>query len=438
MATQDRILGGDLETLGLQATLKMLSLGGKTGQLIVTKVSDRADASLLREELQVFLNAGNITALNVAPEPQIDYLDILRLMRCLHRRETEDLRSYTGGQLFPVLHALKERGLISAAEMQQRIEFAIIQEIARALRWEHGSFEFLNNVRIADATLTPLSVDHVLLEAIRMTDEWNKGTALNLDRTSKPKWVSDFAGDLTALSLSSDLRNTVMIANGQHTIAAIAFAMLLPEARVAQYVEQLVSLGLVEVVDDVLERHMDRSLINALTVSQGQLRQEGRQSPEQRLRSLIDVMATCCNKLIAHHITYARALRGRQVPHPELVQFVDSVFLPVIRRAQADYPVIETITFTDGQILYRTLLEDLHKIVKGEQLEIYYWESALAFQRLMNEIYKLIISDELGSGQASRRFYDIWETFAQEVASEFERLHARRQPPARRGPPPNT
>src|SRR6185437_6571757 len=40
---QDRIFGGNLETLGLQATLKTLALGGKTGQLSVAATHDAVD-----------------------------------------------------------------------------------------------------------------------------------------------------------------------------------------------------------------------------------------------------------------------------------------------------------------------------------------------------------------------------------------------------------
>ena len=41
-----RILDGDLETLGLQATLKMLSLGGKTGILRVSSGSETLQIAL--------------------------------------------------------------------------------------------------------------------------------------------------------------------------------------------------------------------------------------------------------------------------------------------------------------------------------------------------------------------------------------------------------
>ena len=51
---QSRVLDGDLETLTLQSTLKMLALGGKTGALSVQSGSER---------LRIYLQDGAITSL---------------------------------------------------------------------------------------------------------------------------------------------------------------------------------------------------------------------------------------------------------------------------------------------------------------------------------------------------------------------------------------
>ena len=65
MEQQGRILDGDLETLGLQATLKMLSLGGKTGVLLVSSG---------QEHLKITLENGHILALDEPhiPSPRCD------------------------------------------------------------------------------------------------------------------------------------------------------------------------------------------------------------------------------------------------------------------------------------------------------------------------------------------------------------------------------
>ena len=71
-----RILDGDLETLGLQATLKMLSLGGKTGILRVSSGS---------ETLQIALKDGHIVALEEAGVTSPDMIEVFRLLMHLSR-----------------------------------------------------------------------------------------------------------------------------------------------------------------------------------------------------------------------------------------------------------------------------------------------------------------------------------------------------------------
>lgn len=434
MNPREKILDGDLQTLGLQATLKMLALGGKTGQLSVVTFPDHAEVGRAREVLNVYLKRGNIVALDSIPPAPIDLAEMFRLLRRLHRRDAQEIKERTGNQLPQVLAMLVERGVITPAEQQQRIEFAIIQEISRAMRWEQGTFEFLNNVRVADTTLTPLNVDQILLEAIRMVDEW-KAAGAHLRRENLPRWVPEFNGNISALALSREDVQILYLCNGQHPISAITYALLMPESRVAARVETMVGMHLIEIVDDHLERKLEQSLANALTVSHGVLKQDPRMTPEQRLMMLVDVMGTCVNKLLSHHVTFARAVRGRSMPRTEALRYLEASFGPVLRRVQDDFPISETILFQDGQIEYSEILQ-LHKFVKGDDLESLAWEVAQAFQRLMNDTFQFVVLDELGPNRSSRRYMEMWETFAQEIAGEMERHYVRRiATPRRSGQP---
>ncbi|MBA3826180.1 MAG: DUF4388 domain-containing protein [Ktedonobacterales bacterium] len=422
---QGRIIGGDLETLGLQATLKMLALGGKTGQLSVAATHDAVDGRTVRERLDIYLKKGNIVALNSSDPAPIDLLELLRLMRRIHRKDATEIHDQVGTHLPYVLAALLERNLISAGELQQRMEFAIIQEIARAMRWQRGTFEFHVHVNVVETSMTPLSVDHVLLEAIRIMDEWSKVTIPELTRSSTPRWLPEFKGDISELSLSRDEIGVLFLANGQNPVFAIAYGLLTNEAQVAHSVERLVNMHLVEVVNDQLERQLEQSLTNALTVSRGQLKHDNRMTPEQRLQMLIHTMGTCINKLLSHHSNYARALRGKTVSNDDLYGYLEMSFLPLLRRAQRDHQIVEAVTFHDGELDYHELM-DLNKLVRGDQLETFYWDAVQAFHQLMNSTFQMVIADEIGPTRASRRLNELWETFAQEVDAEMERQRVRR------------
>jgi len=347
------------------------------------------------------------------------------LMRRIHRKDANEIREQVGSHLPYVLNALLERSLISPAELQQRMEFAIIQEIARAMRWEHGTFEFHVHVNVVETSMTPLSVDHVLLEAIRIVDEWTKVTLPELNRFSTPRWLPDFQGDISNLSLSREEIGVLFLANGQNPVFAIAYGVLANEAQVAHSVERLVNMHLVEVINDQLERQLEQSLTNALTVSRGQLKHDNRMTPEQRLQMLIHTMGTCINKLLSHHSNYARALRGKKMSSEDLYGILEMSFLPLLRRAQRDHQIVEAVTFHDGELDYHELME-LNKLVRGDQLETFYWDAVQAFHQLMNNTFQMVIADEIGPTRASRRLNELWETFAQEVDAEMERQRIRR------------
>ncbi len=425
---EHKILGGDLATMGLQATLKMLSLGAKTGCLNVMAVhTSPGEGRPERERMEIYLKRGSIVALHSSETGTIDFLEILRLMQRLHRDRANELRMRYGTMLPAVLNELVRLNLITPLEQQQRMEFAILQEVARAMRWEHGTFEFNVNVEAADTPLTPLNVDHVLLEALRMVDEWSKITTQGLTRYSIPRWLPDFTGDVRNLQLSREDVHVLFLANGQVAISGIAFGLMTSEAMVAHSVEHLVTHHLVELVNDKLERELELSLSNALTVSQGLLRHDNRLPPEQRLQMLINAMGTCLNKLLSHHGRFARAMRNlpQNAPHAQMYQYLEQVFLPLLRQVQREYQILDAIGFQDGQLEYHELIE-LHKTLKGVQLETYYWDAAQGFHQLMHETFAMIMADEIGPSRASRRFIELWETFAREIDEEMDRQRVRR------------
>src|SRR5260370_27040265 len=74
MESQDLIMDGDLQTLGLQSILKMLALSGKTGTLLIQSG---------RETLSISLRKGQVVALREEGGNQPDLLTMLCLMKWL-------------------------------------------------------------------------------------------------------------------------------------------------------------------------------------------------------------------------------------------------------------------------------------------------------------------------------------------------------------------
>src|SRR6266704_6907287 len=116
MEQQDRIMDGDLQTLGLQSILKMLALSGKTGTLFVHSGP---------ETLSISLRRGQIVALREEGVPQPDLLFMLCLINRLDPPRAQALRGYSGGNTQEALSMMVEQNWMTPAEMQKRLEFAI-------------------------------------------------------------------------------------------------------------------------------------------------------------------------------------------------------------------------------------------------------------------------------------------------------------------------
>ena len=134
MEQQDRIMDGDLQTLGLQSILKMLALSGKTGKLFVHSGP---------ETLSIGLSKGQIVALEErTPQLHPDLLGMLCLIHKLQLPQAQAVHEMARGDQELALAMLVERNCMSPTEMQQRLEFAVTQSISHALRWVNGRFAF--------------------------------------------------------------------------------------------------------------------------------------------------------------------------------------------------------------------------------------------------------------------------------------------------------
>lgn len=420
---QGSILGGDLETLGLQATLTMLALGGKTGILSV-------DSG--QEHLRIALEKGNILALEEPESYPPDLIEVFRLLRRLarlSRTELAQLRQMSGTNPVTAMAVMEQWQLMTRDEVQQRIEFGIIQAISRAIRWEHGRFEFHRDVSPIQTRIgayKALNVDHVLLEALRVADERDHVAAGALSRYTVPRWMPRFTGDVSRLGLSDEEKSVLRLANGQLPLTTIAYGLLLPEPHVDAILRKVVNLGLVELVDARLEAELERSLINLLTQSQHALAQQGKASPEQRMLVLVRTLGACVNGLLVHHGLYARALRGRgELPRAEIVRYIEATFLPLLAHLQADYPRMdEIVRFEDGQVNFESIAA-LEHVVRGRELGDCYWDAVCLFYELTRRVFECVLADEVGQSRVGRQFGDLWAALLHEIDDEMRRLAAR-------------
>src|SRR3989440_493935 len=333
MEQQDRIMDGDLRTLGLQSILKMLALSGKTGTLLVHSGP---------ETLSISLRKGQIVALREEGVPQPDLLFMLCLVNRLDPPRAQAVREASGGNTQVALAMLVEHKWMSAAEMQQRLEFAITQSISHALRWVEGRFAFHRHLVPLENRMQALDIDSVLLEALRQADEWEEiggEVATHLTRTAVARWLPEVHNDVRSLGLSQEYINGLLI----------------------------------------------------------------------------------------HHGTYAKSLRGRgHVPFAEVVRYLEHRFAHQLQLlSKQQYPILETTEFANGKLDCTSILS-LDKLVKGEQLEEFYWEAVLGLAAFLRMVFAELLRDEVGNSHTGRNLNVVCKSFLTEIDHEIQQYQVYR------------
>ncbi len=410
---QDRIMDGDLQTLGLQSILKMLALSGKTGTLSVYSGP---------ETLTISLRKGQIVDLREDGVPQPDLLGMLCLVNKLDPQRAQAIREAVRGNAQLALAMLVERNWMSLAEMQRRLEFAVTQSISHALRWVNGRFAFHRRLVAMESKMQPLDIDSVLLEALRQADEWEEMGQAQITRTTVARWLPEIHKDVRSLGLSPEYIEVLCLSNGELPLQAIALVLMTPEARIARIMARLLDLHLIEIVDTALENEVQQDLSNIIIRCQHTLAQKRNTTTvEQHLLGLVTTLSECINGLLIHHGRYAKSLRGRgHVPVIEIVRYLERRFVQQLERlAKQQCPILETVNFLNGQLDCRDILT-LDKLVKGDQLEEFYWEAVQGLAAFLRMVFAEVLRDEVGNSHTGRQLNFVWKAFLTEIDHEIQ------------------
>lgn len=418
-----RILDGDLETLTLQSTLKMLALGSKTGVLSVQSGSER---------LRIHLQDGAILSLDEPDAPEPNFLDLLRAMGRIGSEHIMLIPQDVRRDLTSLIQYLVNTGQMSPGEELQRREFVVTQALSRAVRWDRGRFEFLreaSGVRrtggmYTPSAIQPLNVDHILLEALRQADEREHMRVRPAPRMTRVRKATPGGDDPRAAGMDNKEMWVYTLADENRPLYAIAYALLMPEAVAGAALTTLLERGLVLVVDERLDQELEHNLMQTLTQARASLERVTRNAPDQLMLALTKVMGDCVNGLLAHHARFARGLRARGEVRPaDAVRYIDRAIAPVVANIELSYPRMDQlIAVYQGRLVYDDV-KTLDKVVKGSELITCYWDAARMMHATMREVYETVCGEELGQARGARPFDDLWVKFLRELDYEMGRLH---------------
>lgn len=422
-SSPSRILDGDLETLTLQSTLKMLALGSKTGVLSVQSGNER---------MRIVLQDGAIVSLDEPGTQDPDLLDLLRAMGRLGPEQIMLMPQDARRDLPSLIQYLVNTGDISPHEELQRREFVVVQALSRAVKWDKGRFEFVregSNVRRTGGMYTPsaaqaLNIDHVLLEALRLADERDHMRVRPAPRTIRVRKANPGANDPRLGSLSNEEMWIYTLADEHRPLYMIAYALLMPEGVAGAWLTTLLDRGLLIPVDERMDQDLDQSLTSVLMQARSQLEKMSRNEPEQLMLSLTQVMGDSVNGLLAHHARFARALRARGEPTiHDAIRYIDRTFGPMVERIQGGYPRMDELVRVDkGRFVFDDV-KSLDRVVRGQELISCYWDAARMMHAIVRELYEAVCSEELGASRAGRKFDEVWIIFLRGLDYEMGRLH---------------
>jgi hypothetical protein len=103
--------------------------------------------------------------------------------------------------------------------------------------------------------------------------------------------------------------------------------------------------------------------------------------------------------------------------------------------ARQQYPILDTTTFAYGQLDCTDLLT-LNKLVKGVQLEEFYWEAVQGLSAFLRMIFAGLLRDEVGNSHTGRQLNVAWKIFLSEIDHEIQQYQiyrAHRSAEASRG-----
>ena len=111
------------------------------------------------------------------------------------------------------------------------------------------------------------------------------------------------------------------------------------------------------------------------------------------------------------------------MPVAEIVRYLERRFSQQLQLlARQQYPILETATFINGQLDYSEIV-NLDSLVKGEQLEEFYWEAVLGLAAFLRTVFSSLLQDEVGNSHTGRQLNVVWKAFLTEVEQEMQQYH---------------
>ncbi len=161
-------LQGTIRDFGLPDIFQLIGLQRKTG--ILTLINDKD-----RETVTVTFEGGMVVNADSSERRLEDRLgNVLVKQGKLSRERLEEALSVQKQTLQRLGHILATTSAITTRDLRDALQVQVSQIVFRVFRWRDGRYQFnaADAVDFDRENFVPMSADFILMEGIRMVDEW--------------------------------------------------------------------------------------------------------------------------------------------------------------------------------------------------------------------------------------------------------------------------
>jgi hypothetical protein len=159
-------LEGTIKDFGLPDIFQLIGLQRKTG--VLTLKSERDTVTITFEN-------GLVVMADSAAKRMEDRLgNVLVKQGALSKEKLDEALQTQRATLQRLGHILTTQNYISAEQLKEAIQSQISQIVFRVFRWRDGEYHFAQSDEVEyDAEfVSPMSADFIIMEGVRMVDEW--------------------------------------------------------------------------------------------------------------------------------------------------------------------------------------------------------------------------------------------------------------------------
>ncbi len=161
-------LEGTIKDFGLPDIFQLIGLQRKTGHLTLTNEKDG-------ETVTVTFENGMVVMADSSARRLEDRLgNVLVKQGKLSRIRLEEALEVQQQTLQRLGHILSSGSVITAKDLRDALQVQVSQIVFRVFRWRDGRYQFTpaDSVDYDRENFAPMSADFILMEGIRMVDEW--------------------------------------------------------------------------------------------------------------------------------------------------------------------------------------------------------------------------------------------------------------------------